>query len=234
MKGGVGAPRIARVWISWLFFSCVVLVGKRSSYAFVYPTHLSKAACRPGPFTPFVGRFIEELHDDDDDNDEGIDDDYGDDADEEEVFLPMKDLSTIIDNYAGPPVSASSTTSPPLLGVGGVSYFFLRDRLRLEEDDLWHVCWVAGGVLGLTKEALAEKLAHLTDRLGLSDEELRAMVKVRAMQHEHLGCLGILYPDRTHAHTCPSLLCHSAGSAHCALAFQGQRGGHDGITHETA
>ena len=186
---------------AWIFLACVVLsrTGKRS-YAFTHPfTHLSKAACRPGPFTPFVGSFIEEEYDDDDD---------GDDAEEEvEVFLPMKELSTIIDNYAGPPVSASSTTSPPLLGVGGVSYFFLRDRLRLDEDDLWHLTWVGGGVLGLTKVALAEKLAYLTDRLGLSDEELRAMVKVRPMPHEHWGVVAS-YPNtntHTHTHTCTHL-----------------------------
>ena len=49
----------------------------------------------------------------------------------------------------------------------------------MDEDDLWHLTWVGGGVLGLSQDALEEKLDFLVDRFALSEGELSAMVKIQ-------------------------------------------------------
>ena len=87
------------------------------------------------------------------------------------------DLSKLVDNYAavggavgGDNVKSDVKSENSVQPLNQMSYFYLRDRLDLSESDLWRLTWLGGGVLGLSRAKLGDKLDWFVNVFDFDEE----------------------------------------------------------------
>ncbi|GMI06483.1 hypothetical protein TrVE_jg1438 [Triparma verrucosa] len=149
------------------------------------------------------------------------------------------DLSKLVDNYAavggavgGDYVKSDVKSENSEQPLNQMSYFYLRDRLDLSESDLWRLTWLGGGVLGLSRAKLGDKLDWFVNVLDFDEEDLKKMVKtqpsVLQLSEKNLESTVKLLHDRLGVTkeslkkmilSYPSILCYSASNLNVKVDF---------------